>query len=69
MNSNTEGTISFVRGNDELLEEISDAGIKVGQHIKYEYNDNQVGNHYLVTIDDEEFNIPSEMANNIFIKV
>ena len=32
-------------------------------------NDNQDENSYLVFIDDEEFNIPKEMANNIFIRI
>ena len=69
LTSDTEGTISFIRGNSDLLDEITDNGIKVGQHLKYEYNENSVGNHYLVTIDENELNIPSEMANNIFIRV
>ncbi|WP_405294971.1 iron dependent repressor, metal binding and dimerization domain protein [Methanobrevibacter sp.] len=69
LTGNTEGTISFIRGNSELLDEITDAGIKVGQHLKYEFNENRVGNHYLVVIDDEELNIPTDMANNIFIRV
>jgi DtxR family Mn-dependent transcriptional regulator len=68
LTGNAEGTISFIRGNDELLDEISQKGIKIGQHIKYEFNDNRLGD-YLVDIDDEEFEIPVEMANNIFIKV
>jgi DtxR family Mn-dependent transcriptional regulator len=69
LNSNAEGTISFIRGNEDLLDEITDAGIKVGQHLKYEFNENRIGNHYLVTIDDVELNIPTEMAHNIFIRV
>jgi len=69
LTGNTEGTISFIRGNNELLDSITDYGIKVGQHLKYEFNENRIGNHYLVTIDDEELNIPVEMANNIFIRV
>ena len=69
LTGNTEGTISFIRGNSELLDEITEAGIKVGQHLKYEFNENRIGNHYLVVIDDKELNIPVEMANNIFIRV
>ena len=69
LNCNSEGTISFIRGRNELLDEISEKGIKVGQHLKYEFNENRIGDHYLVIIDDEELNIPVEMANNIFIKV
>ena len=64
-----EGTISFIRGSEELLDEITDSGIKVGQHLKYEANENRIGNYYLVIIDDKELNIPVEMANNIFIRV
>ena len=65
----TEGTISFIRGNNELLDEITETGIKIGQHLKYEFNENRVGNHYLISVDDEELNIPEQMANNIFIRV
>ena len=69
LTGNAEGTISFIRGKNELLDEISAKGIKVGQHLKYEFNENRIGDHYLVIIDDEELNIPVEMANNIFIRV
>ncbi|WP_407454794.1 metal-dependent transcriptional regulator [Methanobrevibacter sp.] len=69
LTSDAEGIISFIRGNNELLDEIADEGIKVGCNLKYEFNDNRVSNHYLVTIDDRELNIPTEMANNIFIRI
>ena len=69
LTSTTEGTISFIRGSNDLLDRISAEGIKIGQHLKYEFNENRVGNHYLVNIDDAELNIPVEMAHNIFIKV
>ena len=69
LTGNAEGKISFIRGNSELLDEIADSGIKIGQHLKYEYNENRVGNHYLISIDDEELNITEQMANNIFIRV
>jgi len=69
LTSSTEGTVSFIRGSSELLDEITDLNIKVGSHLTYEYNDNRIGNYYLVTIDDEELNIPLEMANNIFIRI
>ena len=69
LTSDAEGVVSFIRGNSELLDEIADEGIKVGCNLKYEFNENRVSNHYLVTIDDRELNIPTEMANNIFIRV
>ncbi|WP_458405095.1 metal-dependent transcriptional regulator, partial [Methanobrevibacter sp.] len=69
LNANTEGTISFIRGNNELLDDITKKGIKVGSHLKYEFNETSTDDSYLVNIDDEELNIPVEMANNIFIKV
>ena len=69
LTSNTEGVISFIRGSNELLDDIADTGIKVGSQLKYEYNNNRVSNHYLVTVDDKELNIPIEMANNIFIRI
>ena len=69
LTGNAEGVISFIRGNSELLDDITEMGIKVGQHLKYEFNENRIGNHYLVSIDEKELNIPVEMANNIFIRV
>ncbi|WP_305554414.1 metal-dependent transcriptional regulator [Methanobrevibacter sp. V74] len=69
LTANAEGTISFIRGNNELLDKITSEGIRIGQHLKYEYNENRMGNYYLVSIDDEELNITVEMANNIFIRV
>ena len=69
LTSNTEGVISFIRGSNELLDDIADTGIKVGSQLKYEYNNNRVSNHYLITVDDKELNIPIEMANNIFIRI
>ena len=69
LTSNAEGSISFIRGSNEFLEEINQLGVKVGQHLKYEYNENRIGNFYLVEINDEELNIPVEMANNVFIRV
>ena len=68
LTSNTEGTVSFIRGDSDLLDEISDLGIKIGSQIKYAPSENQMGN-YSVLIDDEEFSISQEMANNIFIRI
>lgn len=67
LNSNTEGTISFIRGNDELLDDIADKGIKIGLNLKYEHSEN-LGS-YTVLVEDEELDLPAEMANNIFIRV
>ena len=38
LTGDTEGTISFIRGNNELLDAITEKGIKVGQHLKYEFH-------------------------------
>ncbi|WP_407394035.1 iron dependent repressor, metal binding and dimerization domain protein [Methanobrevibacter sp.] len=69
LNSDVESTVSFIRGDDELLDDIADLNIKIGSDFKYEFNENRMGNYYLVTIDGAELNIPIEMANNIFIRV
>lgn len=69
LTSDTEGTISFIRGNTDLLDSIADLNIKVGCQLNYAINDNKDEGSYLVFIDDEEFNIPKEMANNIFIRI
>lgn len=68
LTSNTEGIVSFIRGDSDLLDDISDLGIKIGSQIKYDPNDNQMEN-YFVIIDDEELSVSQEMANNIFIRV
>jgi DtxR family Mn-dependent transcriptional regulator len=69
LTSSTEGTISFIRGNEELLDDITEKGIRVGQHLKYEFSENGISDDYFVLIDDEELSISVEMANNIFIRV
>ena len=69
LTSITEGTVSFIRGNSELLDDISDLNIKIGDHIVYEPNENQVGNSYSIVINDEKLSISLEMANNIFIRI
>ena len=66
LNPDTSGVISFIRGNSELLDSISEAGIAVGNNIHY-YNTD--GDEFSVTIEDEDFSLSSEMANNIFIRV
>ena len=66
LNPDTSGVISFIRGNNELLDSIADAGIAVGNNIHYYNND---GNEFAVTIEDEDFSLSPEMANNIFIRV
>ncbi|WP_407424783.1 metal-dependent transcriptional regulator [Methanobrevibacter sp.] len=68
LTSNTEGVVSFIRGDSVLLDAISDLGIKIGSQIKYNPNENQMGN-YFVRIDGEELSISLEMANNIFIRI
>ncbi len=68
LTGDSEGTISFIRGNSELLDEITNKGIKVGQYLKYEFGAGTSGKNYLVEIDDEMLTLPVEMANNIFIR-
>ncbi len=67
LTSNADGVVSFIRGNSELLDDIADMGITIGSHISYEFNDKN--DYYMVSIDGNELNIPSEMANNIFIRI
>ena len=69
LNGDTEGTVSFIRGNANLLDDINNKGISVGLHLKYESMDNPQNDCYVVNIENEELNIPTEMANNIFIRV
>lgn len=68
LTSNTDGTVSFIRGDSDLLDEISDLGIRIGSQIKYVPDENRA-EIYSVVIDGEELSVSQEMANNIFIRV
>ncbi len=68
LTSDAEGTISFIRGNPELLDDISSLGISIGSELKYEIDDGQ-DDQFSVVINDERLDISREMANNIFIKI
>ncbi len=68
LTSNSEGIISFIRGNNELLDEIGNLGIKVGLNIQYEFDEDNL-NGYVITVENKELNITSEMAHNIFIRI
>ena len=68
LNSNYEGMISFIRGSNELLDEITELGIKVGMNIQFNHEESNK-NNFVVIFDEEELILSSEMANNIFIKV
>ena len=63
---NSQGTISFIRGNNDLLDSIADKGIKLGDHLNYYTNEDD---EYLISVNNEELCIPTELANNIFIRV
>lgn len=69
LTSSAEGTISFIRGNSELLDDISDLGISIGSKINYELNQENESGYVSVMIDGERLDISREMANNIFIKI
>ncbi|WP_407413431.1 metal-dependent transcriptional regulator [Methanobrevibacter sp.] len=69
LTSDSEGTVSFIRGNDELLDDIAALNIQVGNHLKYSFNEDSVDNSYSIMVEDKELNIPVEMANNIFIRI
>ena len=67
LNSSSEGTISFIRGNEELLEDIGAKGIKIGMHLKYEPSEDS--DDYSIIVDDEELNIPinlHQVIGNVF---
>ena len=68
LNSATQGVVSFIRGNSELLDKISDLGITVGSDIYYQGHD-EVSGIFTVTIGDKHIELSRDMANNIFIRV
>ncbi|WP_405303327.1 metal-dependent transcriptional regulator [Methanobrevibacter sp.] len=69
LTSTTEGIVSFIRGNSDLLDAIAELEITIGSQLKFEYTEIPTGNYYPVIVDDNELNIPLEMANNIFIRI
>ena len=68
LNSATQGVVSFIRGNSELLDKISDLGITVGSDIYYQGHD-EVSGIFTVSIGDKHIELSRDMANNIFIRV
>lgn len=66
LNPNSNGTISFIRGSGDLLDDISKLGISIGDHIDFHYSNGKV---FIINVNNEEFNLPKEMANNIFVKI
>ena len=69
LTSDVEGSISFIRGSDNLFNEINDLGINIGSNIKFEYDKNIESNFYLINVDNNELTISKEIANNVFIRV
>lgn len=69
LTSTTEGIVSFIRGNSDLLDAIAELEITIGSQLKFEYTEIPEANYYQVIVDDNELNIPLEMANNIFIRI
>ena len=69
LTSSAQGTVSFIRGDSQLLDDISDKGVKIGSPIIFDYENSSIGSYYSVVVDDEELSVPLEMANNIFIKI
>lgn len=69
LSSPTEGKISFIRGDSELLDEIAELGISIGSHLIYEFNKAFDSDEYFIIVDDVELIITSKMANNIFISI
>lgn len=63
---NSQGTVSFIRGNNDLLDTIANKGIKLGDDLTYYTNEND---EFLISINNEELSISNELANNIFIRV
>ena len=48
LTSITEGTVSFIRGDSDLLDDISDLNIKIGSHIRYVPSEVQSENYFVV---------------------
>ena len=69
LNSPTEGKVSFIRGDSELLDDIANLGISIGSNVKYEFTKPFDSDEYFLVIDDNEVTISTQMANNIFISI
>jgi len=66
LTSDAYGTVSFIRGDSNLLDTINEFGISIGDDLYYF---NSKSDEYMISVNDEELTIPREMANNIFIRV
>ena len=69
LNSDSEGIISFIRGDNNLLDTINKLGIRTGLNMKFNHSYSNTSDYYLVYIDDIEIELSKELANNIFIRV
>ncbi|MDO5849134.1 MAG: metal-dependent transcriptional regulator [Methanobrevibacter sp.] len=65
VNSNADGIVHFIRGNEDLIDEIKSVGIDIGTEIDFNKKDN------IITLLDDGTSIsPSkDFLNNIFIKI
>lgn len=66
INYSNTGTVSFIRGDNDLLDEIRDVGIDIGTKIDFIKSDE---NSISVSINGREINLGKEFANNIFVEI
>ena len=50
LNSPTEGKVSFIRGDSELLDDIANLGISIGSNVKYEFTKPFDSDEYFLVI-------------------
>lgn len=64
--SASNGVVCFIRGDNNLVEQINQLGIDIGT--KMEFNKNNNGS-ISVYVDDKEIDLNNDFANNIFVKI
>lgn len=66
INTTGEGLVLFIRGDEDLYNEAKEFGITIGTNISFIKKSES--NKINLIIDNEEIDVPLELANNIFVK-
>lgn len=65
INSNTKGTVYFIRGENDIINKIKSLGIGIGSNIEFVKKNNSVS----MNMNGKDFDMPKEFLDNIFIKI
>lgn len=60
-----QGTVSFIRGDEKMYNEIVSLGIEIGSKVDFSDNEGKIS----VLFDGKEIKLSKKLANNIFIEI